>query len=147
MAMRQHYFKCFVCNASGDEISFVMLLFGLPFPEAMQKINRDFNLGYSFQQKISASERKAAESRLNAYLSERNERRRRIEQMKKAYHRALDDYARLDQMRMTHSPNSEAYAEAVKNMDRAEYFLDCAELRLLEGRKQLAADHPNIRRN
>ena len=38
-------YHCFCCSSSGDTIRFVENLFNLPFREAMQKINIDFNLG------------------------------------------------------------------------------------------------------
>lgn len=50
--MYENSFYCFSCNKTGDVIQFVQYLFNLPFLEAMQKINLDFNLGISSKTKI-----------------------------------------------------------------------------------------------
>lgn len=39
------HFYCFSCGAKGDVVQFVQILYGLPFKEAMKKIDVDFSLG------------------------------------------------------------------------------------------------------
>ncbi len=46
-------FYCFSCNRTGDIIQFVEYLYNLTFPQAMEKINQDFNLGLSSNCKIN----------------------------------------------------------------------------------------------
>ena len=45
MRIYQRSFHCFVCHATGDVIQFVMGVLGLPFRDAMQRLNEDFNIG------------------------------------------------------------------------------------------------------
>lgn len=51
------FYKCFVCGESGDVIKLVQKLHGLTFPQAVVRINRDFNLGLSTR-KPSMQERR-----------------------------------------------------------------------------------------
>lgn len=41
---KEKFFKCFVCGESGSVIDFVMKLFGIPFRQAVLRINADFSL-------------------------------------------------------------------------------------------------------
>jgi len=50
--MYENSFYCFSCGKGGDIFKFVQYFFNLPFKEAMQKINLDFNLGLSSNTKI-----------------------------------------------------------------------------------------------
>ena len=47
-------FTCFVCDAKGDMINFVMLMFNISFREAILKLNDDFSLGLSNEKPTAA---------------------------------------------------------------------------------------------
>ncbi len=48
----KNFFKCFVCEAKGSVISFVMRLFNLNALEAAKKLSKDFNLDL-FEEKLT----------------------------------------------------------------------------------------------
>ena len=53
LGFKDHYFHCFVCGESGDIIKFVQAYFGIDFKEAVEKINRDFNVGLPIGERMS----------------------------------------------------------------------------------------------
>ena len=115
-------YKCFVCNASGDVITFVKEVCELSTRvDAMKRINQDFHLGLPIDCEISLSE--------NTRLKER----RRIAAEKERIHtewedglkKLWDEWARLDRMKLFSEPGSDEWQEAIKNMDRISYEIDC----------------------
>lgn len=127
-------YHCFGCGANGSVIDFVMNLFGLDFREACEKLNLDFALGLPIGKVPTLREIDRArqfEKKMNARKAEREKR-------EKAYHDALDEYVRLDiQMRM-YKPDENTeeihplYADALRNITKAEYLLEVAEGELYE---------------
>lgn len=116
-------YRCFVCGASGDVISFVKDNLGLPTRlDAMKRINADLRLnlpiGTNVSDEISTDlARKRAERR-----AREAEKRRREE----AYHALLDEWIELDKAKRNEDPTSDAYADAVKRIDYVSYKLDLA---------------------
>lgn len=45
LSIKNGYFKCFGCGASGDSISFVQRYFNISFPQALLRLDSDFHLG------------------------------------------------------------------------------------------------------
>lgn len=127
-------FYCFGCHASGDVIDFVMRLFGLDFRGAVSKINTDFNLCLPIDRPVTLRERRAADGHYRARVAEK----RRREALEADYDKKLSYWIHLDKNRRDYAPTSMTdefnplYVEAVKNIDRAAYALDQAEMRLYE---------------
>lgn len=125
---------CFGCHKGGDIISFVREYFRLSFTDAISKINNDFNLGLPIGQTIDR--RKQMEMQRKAYLRNREQRKREQKEaeLDEAYHTALDEWIRLDNQKREYAPTSPSdvfhplFVDALINIDRAAYNLDCAEI-------------------
>ena len=114
-------YRCFVCGATGDVITFVKDLLGLPSRvDAMKRISDDFHLGLTYDNntvhQISADA-----------LKRRAERERRDAEIRAwwdEYHRLWDEWTRLDRTRMLADPTTDEYAYAVRRMDYISYLID-----------------------
>lgn len=135
-AYKNNGFVCYVCNAHGDVISFVMQYFGLDFMDACRKIDADFRLGLNVGGEIDQSKREEAER----ICAERKEKKRLRDAERKrlvdAYHTALDRWIELDRAISELAPQTpfddftEQYADALKHIDVASTALDEAECAL-----------------
>jgi hypothetical protein len=76
------------------------------------------------------------EMQRQAYLRNREQRKREQEEaeLDEEYHSALDEWIRLDNQRREYAPTSLSdafhplFVDALINIDRAAYNLDCAEI-------------------
>lgn len=59
----QQGFHCFGCGAHGSVIDFVMNLFGIPFRQAIVRLNTDFGLGLTTERPSPAQQAKVRELR------------------------------------------------------------------------------------
>lgn len=115
-------YKCFVCGESGDVIKFVQTICNLrDRKDAMALISRDFGLSLSVDKEISYSESKALEERRRAL----REKQRAHDEWEQGLSALWDEWCRLDRQRTFCKPDTGAYAEAVKNIDRVAYEIDC----------------------
>lgn len=133
-------FHCFSCGAGGSVIDFVMKLFGLPFADAVKRINNDFALGYDLDNSQPTQTDKEAQERARRLRKERAERSRRIEQAEAAYDSALTEWIRLDNIVRTRRPTSMSamdpeWTNAVVSLAAAEDALNRAELDLAEAER------------
>ena len=132
--IKDHYIHCFVCGKSADVIKFVQVYFSLDFQSAISKLNDDFRLGLPIGKKIDR--RTQLEINKAAF-----ERKRKAEQQQKERHKIEDDYwsafdewKRLDDNKRNYAPKTPSepfhplFVEALKNIDGAEYRLECAEI-------------------
>ena len=139
-------FYCFGCGEHGSVIDFVMRYFNLDFPKAISKLNDDFRLGLPIGKKIDR--RTQLEMNKSAF-----ERKRKIESEKKRrekiendYWTAFDEWKRLDDNRRNYAPKTPTeplhplFVEALKNIDGAEYRLECAEIERYEYEKRNSHD-------
>ena len=115
-------YKCFVCGESGDVIKFVQTIFSLSSrTDAMAKINADFRLSLPLDREISTVENSAFIERRKAIEREREKRR--------VWEEGLDalwaEWCRLDRQKRWCKPGTGAWIEAVKNIDRISYEIDC----------------------
>ena len=140
--IKDHYIHCFVCGQSADVIKFVQVYFGLNFQSAISKLNDDFNLGLPIGKKIDR--RTQLEINKAAF-----ERKRKAEQQQKErqkieddYWSAFDEWKRLDDNKRNYAPKTPTeplhplFVEALKNIDGAEYRLECAEIARYEYEKR-----------
>ena len=122
--------NCFGCGKGGSAIDFVMALFGLEFMGAIRKINDDFRLLLPLDRKQTLKEKLESEKRHREIEAERKKAEAEKQAYNDLYHRLWDEYARLDNQRMEHAPQSPdedihpLYVEAVKNISNIEYQID-----------------------
>ena len=114
-------YKCFVCGASGDVIGFVKDACELATrSDAMKRMNRDLDLHLPIDSDVTEN--------FSAEVAKRKaEAKKRDEEQKiwdDEYHRLNDEWIRLDEIRRTADPESDDYADAVKNIDFISFQLD-----------------------
>lgn len=142
MLVSNNIYKCFVCGEHGDIFAFVQRYFGLDFPSAIAKINDDFMLGFPIEKKLTRAELDEANKREKERRARAVAKRRRLEEIKRRYEDALQDYTTCDVILMRCAPISpstgfsDAFAYAVKNRDRAWYELKEAEADLFRYRQE-----------
>lgn len=130
---------CFGCHKSGSVIDFVMWYFDIDFKDACAKLNDDFGLGLPIGRTPSDEEERAA--REAAY--QRRQKRKRYElakrQAEKVYNEACDKEAYYDKI-ISENENaetlSEEYIDAIKHIQTARYFTDCARETLMRIEKE-----------
>lgn len=114
-------YKCFVCGESGDVISFVKAVFGLPsMIDAMRRIDADFRLNLFADSAMDAE----ITARVQRHRAEAEKQQQENEKRTAEYHRLLDRWIALDRIRRTADPMSDEYAEAVKTIDAIGFMLD-----------------------
>lgn len=114
-------YRCFVCGATGDVITFVKDLLGLSTRvDAMKRLNEDFHLGIIADTNIS--------TQISADVLKRRAERKKKDDAIRAwwdeYHRLWDEWTALDRTRMTAPLDSDEYAYAVRRMDYISYLID-----------------------
>ena len=138
LSVKRDTFRCWVCGEHGDVISFVMKYFGLSFVDAMQKLNEDFALGLPIRDKsVKPSIQMINEA--NERQRKAKERKERLDALQSNYRDAFEAYAACDVIMMRCRPVSpttldtaDAYAWALKNIDRCWHDLKIAEIELFE---------------
>ena len=142
----QRGYYCFGCGAHGSVIDFVMKFFGLPFGDAIKKINEDFSLRLPIGEKLDR--RKQLEMQRQAFMRKRemNAKKAEQERLENAYWEAFDEWKRLDDNKRNYAPKTPTeplhplFVEALKNIASAEYNLSCAEIARYEYEKRDSRD-------
>lgn len=139
---KDHTYHCFVCGKSGGVIDLEMDLFGLPFQDAMRKINNDLALGLDMDSPVSDEKQKELARQAYQRRKEQKRRQNELKQLYTAYHAAYDKYAALDIIKLWDAPKgpydeiTPQYAYACQHIDAAwEAVQDAAE-RLREFEKK-----------
>lgn len=136
LGYKPNFFKCFVCGASGDVITFVQKYHGLSFTDTLVKIDNDFALGLGIGNELQERERLALAKKSFEAKLERKKRQMAHERLEKAYHDAYDELARLDRQQMQYRPKSDddvvhpLFIEAISKIEIARHELECAEKEL-----------------
>lgn len=131
-------YHCFSCKATGDVIDFVQQCFGLPFRDALSKINDDFRLGLPINAPIDDEQRRQFRKEADERRAKREAVKKERDRLYKAYDDALAEWIRLDRQRIECAPTSpsealdDRYVEALQKIDCAAYILDGAEMALYE---------------
>lgn len=137
LSIKRDHFRCFVCGEHGDVITFVMKYFGLSFMDAMRKLNDDFGLRLPLDKKDQTVAFVPTPDQTEKQRKAQ-ERKKRLEELQKRYEDAFGAYAACDVIIMRCKPVSavgvagisEAYAWALKNIDRCWHELKEAEAEL-----------------
>ena len=120
LSFGENYYKCFVCGAAGDVVSFVKELLGLSTRlDAMKRLNRDLGLhlplGETDERFSAEAERRRAEA-----SAKRSAEQKKLDD----YHRLLDEWIELDKTIRSSEPMSDEWAYAKKRIDAVAYALD-----------------------
>ena len=120
-------FHCFGCGADGGVIDFVSRIYGISKKEAAEKLAEDFAVPY---EKWKPPDRKARKEQKQI----RKEKNRivRFEETERNFFRILTDYyhmlLRWKEDRAPRSPDDEwdeYFCEALQNISKIEYVMDC----------------------
>ena len=115
-------YKCFVCGASGDVVSFVKDVLGLSTRvDAMKRINTDFRLHLPIDTNITFQESEELRKRREAVRKRQEEEAAWLAGLEALW----DEWCRLDRQRMWEPVGSPPWVEAVKNINRVSYEIDC----------------------
>lgn len=125
--------RCYSHCGSGDVISFVQQLFSLSFPDALKKIDIDFNLNLYGEH--SFDDLRKSHYRQKKIQAERERKKREKQQADAEYWAVFDEYKRLDDNKRNYAPKTPdeewhpLFVEALQKLAYQEYLLDCAEER------------------
>jgi len=133
-SFRDRGYKCFVCGAHGSVLDFVMAYFGLPFTEAVKKLNDDFRLGLPIGGETISRDKRIA---IEKAQSERR-KKRLCKQLDRAiwnmrYETALTDYVRHEKTAQKCEPQTPfdtagiEYRNARFGMAEAKYRMEEAQ--------------------
>lgn len=115
-------YKCFVCGASGDVVAFVKEVCELSTrADAMKRINADLRLNLPIGCEITPGEDKVLQERRRRA----EEKRRTHDEWERGLQKLWDEWCRLDYHRLFCAPGSDPWIEAVQNIDRVSYEIDC----------------------
>lgn len=129
-------YYCFGCGAHGDVISFVQGIFGLQFPDALKKIDLDFNLG--LYGKKTLREYRESQKRFERFQQERERKQAERERLQKNYELAYAAWVETFLTIQDNCPSKhdvewrQEYADALHKMTLQEYQLNVAEVKLNE---------------
>lgn len=133
-AVRDKYFKCYVCGAEGSVIDFVMQYRGLGFLEACWELNKEFDIGLEDDPAFAKLKKDAEHfERTNKNDVERVNRRLANERAEKRYYAALDKWVWLDKLKRENAPKDisepfrSEYVYALHHIDEAEWELQQAQ--------------------
>ena len=136
-------YHCFGCGASGDVISLVQGLLGLPFNAACARLNDDFNLGLDIGKRLSKSQRIAA----NKELWERKKAKEKVEDEHRAlideFNSAVKQLRQMEEAAETEAPAdqeaewSESFCFALFSLSMARHRADTALEKLAEFEKNM----------
>lgn len=103
----ENSYKCFVCNSSGDVITFVKEACELSTRvDAMREIVKDFRLGIDIGETITHEQ----DSTLRAMRAAAEKKKREHDEWYEKYHTLLDEWCALDRM----LPESKSPAEIAR---------------------------------
>lgn len=109
-------FHCFGCNAGGSVIDFVMCLFGLSFPQAVVRLNADFNLGLCYE--------KPDMRVVEKMRRERADKERALQKYRDEYDRKNAEFQRLWQARQTKVPPDPEFMESLEKLENLEFWFE-----------------------
>ena len=133
LGYKDDFFKCFVCGASGDVITFMQKYHGLSFSAVLARADEDFCLGLGVGEYLCERERLHQAQKVFEAGHKRQVEKVHRERLDRVYHDAYDEFARLDRQRIDYRPKNEGeelhplFVEALQKIELAQYELVCAE--------------------
>lgn len=127
---KKNIFKCFGCGIGGDVIEFTRMFYNTDFIGAVKILNTEFNLGIEFNNKVSiksAEKEKYIEKGLNRVINKIYVRRfKSVEMALIAYYRRLHQIIiyYIPPHNMSLCKLKSEYIQALKDIDRIEYYCD-----------------------
>ena len=131
--VKKDYIHCFVCGESADQIRFVQKYFGLSFSDSVAKINEDFSLGLTIDEKID--KRKQIEISKKTFLRKKEQKQKEDEKERllNAWLDAQQEVVRFQKNIKLYKPKQTCqelhplFSEAISNIEFAKYKLQRAE--------------------
>ena len=115
-----NWYKCYVCGAAGDVISFVKESQGAPTRlDAIKRINNDFMLHLPLRGEADTQFSEAAYKR----RKEAEARKATKQAWEDQYHEYLDEWIECDKVRLSAEPLSDEWCDAAKRMEYLDYLL------------------------
>ena len=134
--VKEKSWRCYSHCGSGDTISFVQQLFNLSFPDALKKIDIDFNLNLYGEH--SFEDLRKSHYRQKQIQAERERKKQEKQQADAEYWAVFDEWKRLDDNKRKYAPKKPdeewhpLFVEALQKLAYQEYLLDCAEERRIQ---------------
>lgn len=124
---------CFGCGEGGDVIGFVMKYFEISFPEAVRRLDGDFNLGLGLPQSTSEQDiLRLRESRKKAERKETDEYADLIAKCQKLYRHYADIVCKDEQYLEDPFSAPEEWLDACMAVEYLNYVINGAETLLAE---------------
>lgn len=130
--VKEKTFMCYSQCGGGDVITFVQKLFNLSFPDALNKIDIDFNLNLYGEH--SFEDLRKSHYRQKQIQAERERKKREKEQADNEYWALFDEWKRLDDNKRNFAPKTffeelhPLFVEALQKLAYQEYLLDMTEV-------------------
>ncbi len=121
-------FYCWVCGQGGDLIKFVSLLFGLTYPDAMKRLDRDFRLGV--YEKPTLTQHRKNVQMVEEYRRKQEEKQKTADEQFSQYLYNLKELDRYKDLAQRYAPQAEGeelhplFVVAIKKIPQIEWRLD-----------------------
>lgn len=138
MVVRRRSFHCYVCNASGTALDFVMAYLGTDLSGAERYLNDAFHLGLPLDREQTEAERSEQINLAKKRLEMERAKEKRIQDAQNAYETALTRFTEMDKtiQNAVQSGNidltDDVLVYAIKHIDEASIQMDEAWDKLME---------------
>lgn len=139
-------FHCFGCGADGDVIDFTARLFGLKPKEAAEKLAQDFGISYVNGRPPSLREKKRKENK--RIFAEQ------VDDTIRLFYAGITDYClALQSWKEQYAPRAPdeewdaRFVEALMNISKIEYVLDCWENANIEEKAEIIIEYGGLVRD
>lgn len=126
-------YLCFTCGEKGDVVTFVEKFFGLSFPEACEKLNKDFGLNLPIGRLATVREKQDYTEIIKRMRQREEERKLKARAARIMYDEALANVELCEDTLRRHRPKKGAdrldwqYVWALDNVERYRYEKNFAE--------------------
>lgn len=118
---------CYGCGWNGDLIKFEMDFYSLSFPDALKKLNDDFNLDLPIGRRRSAAEHMMLKNKRRAFFQRQAERKAKEEKREEHFNK----YCEAVRNSIKYAPSfpelpwTDVWCDAMKNKDYYAYLVEC----------------------
>lgn len=130
MKIYDQKYHCFGCGEHGDAIAFVMKIFGLPFKDALKKLNTDFSLNVPIGERMTPRQARQYRRRCTEIEREKTARRQAKQLRRQEYYDLVGEYARLDHAmrdlapKTPEEPLNAEFVEACRRLEYVNYLIE-----------------------